>query len=290
MNTLLQDQNKESFIRLLRAQRTAYSNAKKYQIIDLISILIAISPTILLLINYDSQKVTTIIAVIGVVWTLISIFIQSFMEKQTKIGATIQDQFDTSLFKLEPNKILVGNNIEISKLLELSNKYTKDDLNDWYSINIPPQIDNDASVLLAYKCNAIYGKAQRKKYIRFIQIAIFLYYGGMIFLALYKNTGLFDLAILLAPSIPALVFGTYTIKAQNGIIDTYEKINNTVGEMYEQYKLNSINPSKIELRQIQDLFYTQRLISNKVPDWFYRLFKTKTEELVNESIRIITTE
>jgi hypothetical protein len=49
-------------------------------------------------------------------------------------------------------------------------------------------------------------------------------------------------------------------------------------------------PSGFELRQIQDLFYTQRLISNKVPDWFYRIFRTKTEGIADEAIEIMIKE
>ena len=117
MNSLLEDQNKEPLLRLLKAQNSAYSKAKRYQVIDVISILIALSPTVLL---YFDLNHATLVAVIGVVWTLISIFSQILIERETKIGAVIQDQFDTNLFKIERNEILVGDEVEISKILELS--------------------------------------------------------------------------------------------------------------------------------------------------------------------------
>lgn len=299
MNTLLQDQNTEPFVRLLRAQRIAYNVAKKYLIVDFISLLIALSPTILFLISFEEvepnevsgmTKATAVIAVIGVLWTLLSIYAQTLMDRQTKVGAIIQDQFDTLLFKLDRNSILIESGIEISHIVELSEKYKKDDLNNWYSIQIPSDIENDASVLLAYKCNAIYGKSLRKKYIYFIRLALFLYYGTLICLSLKNNTGTFDSILLLAPSIPALVFATLTIKAQKGIINTYDRISILVEQMFNEYKINHLIPSKVELRQIQDLFYIQRLIPYKVPTWFYRLFKVKTEELVNKSIEIMTKE
>lgn len=297
MNTLLKDQNNSSFIRLLKAQRVAYDNAKKYQFIDLVSIIIALSPAILFQFEFKEvqpnemsgiAKATSIIAVIGVLWTIISIFAQTFIDKQTKIGAILQDQFDTKLFQLDKNEILIEKWIETSQIVALSKKYSKNDLNNWYSISIPNTIDHNASVLLAYKCNTIYAKAQRKKYVLFIQTMIFLYYGGLFGLSLFYKTIVFDLLLLFAPSIPALVFTTLTIKEQKNIIITYEKINILVEKMYNEYKINKTIPKNQELRQIQDLFYTQRLIANKVPNWFYRLFKEKTEEIVNESIAIMT--
>ncbi|MGB1247874.1 MAG: S-4TM family putative pore-forming effector [Chitinophagales bacterium] len=287
MNSLLKDQNKEPLLRLLKAQNSAYSKAKRYQIIDVISILIALSPTVLL---YFDLNHATLVAVIGVIWTLISIFSQILIERETKIGAVIQDQFDTKLFKIDRNEILVGDEIEISKILELSKPNKNDDLTNWYSTKISDNLSHETAVLLAYKCNAIWGKSQRKQFILFIKIMIVLYYGGMIALSLYKNTGLFDLVVWLAPSIPALVFGTSTIKAQNGIVTTYNKINKLVDKLFRDLKDNQNVPTKVELRQIQDLFYTQRLIANKVPDWFYKLFRNRTEGIVDEAIEIMIKE
>jgi hypothetical protein len=301
MNTLLKDQNSKPLIRLLKAQRIAYDNAKQYQFIDLISVLIALTPTALLFIDFkevdpnlsemsEMSKITSIIAVIGVLWTLLSIFAQSIMDRQTKVGAIIQDQFDSTLFKLDRNKILVEKWIETSQIVSLSKKYKKEDLKDWYSINIPNNIDNDASVLLAYKCNAIFAKSQRKKYVIFIQTMIFLYYGSLLSLSLINEIVVFDLILLFAPSTPALIFATLTIKAQKGILSNYEKINDLVENLFSEYKTAKKVSSKSELRQIQDLFYTQRLIANKVPTWFYKILKNNTEDIVNESISIMTTE
>lgn len=287
MNNLIEEQNEPKYIRLLRAQRVAYSRAKKYFAFDIVSILIAFSPTVLLTLNLNHAN---IVAVIGVFWTIISIFSQIFMERQTRRGAMIQDQFDTTLFGLDWNHVLVGEIPETSTVISLSNKYRKDDLNDWYSLEIPKTIDKEAAVLLAYKCNAVWGIAQRRQYILFIKIMIFLYYGGMVFLSIYKNTGLFDLAIWLAPSIPALVFGISTIKLQMGIIDACEKINKIVDELYKNYKNSNILPTNVELRQIQDLFFTQRLIPNKVPDWFYAIFRNKNANLADDTVRVLANE
>lgn len=287
MNSILEDQNKEPLLRLLKAQNSAYSKAKRYQFIDVISILIALTPTVLL---YFDLNHATLIAVIGVVWTLISIFSQVLIERETRIGAVIQDQFDTTLFKIERNEILVGDEIEISRILELSKPNKNDDLSDWYSTKIEPNLKHEMAVLLAYKCNAIWGKSQRRQFVYFVKIMIVVYYGGMIALSLYKNTGLFDLVVWLAPSIPALVFGTTTIKAQNGIINTYERINKLIDSLYRKLKLSQKVPSAVELRQIQDLFYTQRLIPNKVPDWFYRVFRKRTEGIADEAIQIMINE
>jgi hypothetical protein len=287
MNRLIEEQNELKYLRLLNAQRIAYSNAKRLLFFDIISILIAFSPTFLLALDLN---LANIIAVIGVFWTIISIFSQVFIERQTRTGAVIQDEFDTMLFGLKWNHVLVGEKIETSSILALSKKYRKDDMKDWYSLEIPKNIEKEAAVLLAYKCNAIWGIDQRKKYIIFIKTMIIIYYGGMMGLSIYKNIGLYDMSMWLAPSIPALVFGISTIKLQNGIIEACLKINKVVDQLFDEYKTTAKIPTKVELRQIQDLFFTQRLIPNKVPDWFYAIFKSHHSKIADETIKIMVNE
>jgi hypothetical protein len=297
-NTLLQDQNKDQYLRLLCAQREAYRRAKKVQVIDFISLLIALFPTVLLFIdlgvdekgNNINRQTLSLVAVIGVFWTVGSVFAQMWMDKQTKLGATIQDKFDTKLFNLESNAVLIDSHIDTSKIIELGRKYNKEDMKNWYSINIPPTVHNDASVLLAYLCNGIFGKSQRNNYIGFIALLIFLYYGGFIVYSLIENVGIFDFTLFIAPSIPALIYASITIQAQWSIIKTYEKIITLAEKKYLDYKINDELPTKQELRQIQDLFYTQRLVSNKIPTWFYRIMKGRAENLVDDSIKALTTD
>lgn len=287
MNRLIEEQNELKYLRLLNAQRIAYSIAKKFVFFDIISILIAFSPTFLLALDLNHAK---IIAVIGVFWTIISIFSQVFMERQTRIGAVIQDEFDTMLFGLKWNHVLVGDKIETSSILAFSKKYSKDDLKDWYSLEIPKNIHKEAAVLLAYKCNAVWGINQRKQYIIFIKIMIIIYYASMIGLSIFKNIGIYDFALWLAPSIPALVFGISTVKLHEGIIEACTKINKVVNQLFTEYKRTAKVPTEVELRQIQDLFFTQRLIPNKVPDWFYKIFKSQNSKIADETVKIMVNE
>ena len=63
MNNIQKRQNDEDLLRYLKAQRVAYSHAKNYQFVDLISVGIAIVPPVLILFEIDKAE---LIAVIGV--------------------------------------------------------------------------------------------------------------------------------------------------------------------------------------------------------------------------------
>ena len=235
MNQILKDQNKEDFLRLLKAQRIAYSYAKMYQVIDILSILIAIVPPFLLLFNLNHAN---LFAVIGVGWTILSIFSDVWRKQETKVGAIIQEEFDTRLFKIEWNSILVGIKMDTDKIISLSKKYKKNDLCDWYSTSIKEQLPHPIAVLLCFKHNSIWGKQQRKKYSNSMIWIIGIYYGLMVLLCIYKNTGLFDFAVWIAPSIPFLVYGISTIKNQGEIIKEYTRIGITVDNSIEADKSN----------------------------------------------------
>lgn len=298
MNNIINKQDDTDCIRYLKAQRVAYDHAKNYQFIDLISIIIAIAPTIL--IWYIPEKSTEltegqpsfdpleILIAFGVVWTLISVYTDIYRIKKAKIGATIQEMFDTELFRIPWNKVLVGKKIVISKIIELSRDYSKEDLKGWYSTEIKENLPHNIGVLLCYKCNAIWGNGQRDKFIRALNWAFFLYYGIMISFSISQNTGIYDIVIWLAPSLSFLVYIATTIKNQRESIQSHEHINTIIDDFIERFQFEKIEPTKEELRQIQDLFFTQRNNPHQVPNWFYNIFRKKTSGVADETVRIIS--
>lgn len=286
MNSIQNKQNEEGLIKLLKAQRVAYSNAKKIQVIDLISILVALAATAVVIfeLEYANQ-----LAVFGVFWTLISIVSEIYMNEQTRKGAIIQEQFDTELFEIPWNEILVGETNDITSTIQLGRKFggNVEKLKGWYSKEIHLNLKQRIAILMCYKVNSIWGMLQRNKFINFIWIISILYYGGMILLSIYKNTGLYDFSIILAPSLPFLVYVSSTIKTQKEIIINYRVITKAVDSLIEKYKTDKEEPRTYQLRQIQDLFYTQRRIPHKVPNWFYNLFRNRTNGLVDEALQSI---
>lgn len=284
MNNILAEQNSETSIKLLKAQRIAYDKAKNYQIVDLVSILIAVVPPVLILNNLNYANY---LSVIGVFWTGIAISSEIARKEITKLGATIQEQFDVELFKLPWNRVLVMDKIEVNKIIELSREYKKEDLKDWYSKEVDNSIEHLIAVLLHYKTNIIWGSSLRDKYNSFLVFCLLFYYGGSIAISIYKNTGIFDFSVWIAPSLPFLVYCITTIKNQKEIIERYKDISKSINKFIDNYIAKKETPSENLLRQIQDLFFIQRLNPHKIPNWFYSMHRKKTEGVADEAIRLI---
>ncbi len=85
-------QNEEHFINLLKAQQVTYSQTKRLHFIDVVSIIIAVS---LPLIAYFYKQVIITISAIGVIWTIVYLLSDIFRKRKTIEGAKIQEQFDT---------------------------------------------------------------------------------------------------------------------------------------------------------------------------------------------------
>lgn len=281
MNNIINEQNNPYFIELLKAQRIAYSQCKKFQIFDVISILMAILFPLLTLIKPQYQNH---INAFGVLWTVAYLLTELYRKSKTTQGATIQEQFDTELYGLSWNKILCKNKINLDTIQDLSSKYKYEDLQNWYSIKIDNSLPKEIAIILCQRINFSWEINQRKKFVSFLSIITILYYLIYIVTGFAKNIGFFDLLIILSPSIPFLVFSVQNILSLRSHINSKNDTLNYIDSELDNYKTSRITPTLEQLRQIQDTIFTERTVTEKVPDWFYKLNKSTNEKFIDNLI------
>lgn len=284
MNRILEKQNKPNFINYLKAQRVAYSQCKIYHVFDFISLLIAI---VLPIIGFNNNEYVNYLGAFGVLWTAVYLVSENYRRKKTEQGAKIQEQFDTELFELPWNNILCKDKVNSDIQFDLAQNYNKNDLENWYSNEVDKSIPHPIAVLLCQRINFSWELKLRKLYVLFLVIVVVAYYGTFIGLSIAYNLGLYDVLLLIAPSLSFLIYGVQnslslknTIKLKN---DTLKQID----KLLERYGENKIIPKTSILRQIQDIIFTERSVPVKIPDWFYRLFKSSNEERTDSIIKSI---
>lgn len=281
MNDIITRQNNPNFIELLKAQRVAYSQCKRFQFFDVVSIIIAILFPILTLKFPEYQNT---INAFGVIWTASYLLTEVYRKNKTTQGAIIQEQFDTELFNLKWNEVLCKDKTNIDTIKELSAKYTKSDLSNWYSTKIRNSNPNEIATLLCQRINFSWEITQRQKFVFFLSFLAILYYGIYVVVGFKNNIGFFDLLVILSPSISFLVYSALNVISLNSHIKSKNETLKFIDKELEKYKLNRIIPSTETLRQIQDVIFTERTVPEKVPDWFYRLNKSKNENLIDDLI------
>lgn len=281
MNNIITEQNNPNLIELLKAQRIAYSQCKRFQFFDVISILIAITFPLIALIKPEYQNP---INAFGVLWTVAYLLTELYRKSKTTQGATIQEQFDTELYGLSWNNILCKSKVNVDTIQELSSKYKKNDLQNWYSTKIDNSLPREIAIILCQRINFSWEINQRKKFVGFLSVITAVYYLIYIVIGFTQNIGFFDLLILLSPSIPFLVFSVQNILSLRSHIKSKNETLNFIDAELENYKANRSIPSSENLRQIQDTIFTERTVPEKVPDWFYRLNKTTNEKFIDNLI------
>jgi len=168
-------QNSQESIDLLIAQRYYYSRAKKFRNPRLyISIILAASSP---LIVHKWPEYIFMLGIIGGLWTIVAYFIKICFENSNVIrAATIQEEFDTSLYKLPWNRILVGKKVTPEEINLAKRKFKENVslLKDWYGnlLGVPYPFD----IILCQRSNLVWDWRLKKSYSFFIFAGIAIYF------------------------------------------------------------------------------------------------------------------
>ncbi len=282
MNDITTRQNNSNLIELLKAQRIAYSQCKKFQIFDVVSVIIAILFPLLTLKYPNCQNA---INAFGVLWTASYLLTEVYRKNKTTQGAIIQEQFDTELYNIKWNEVLCKDKASIDTIQDLASKYSKNDLQNWYSTKIDNTLPNEISILLCQRINFSWEISQRQKFVTFLSVIAILYYGIYIVIGFKNNVGFFDLLVMLSPSISFLVYSVLNVISLRSHVKSKNETLKFIDRELENFKQSRTSlPTSETLRQIQDVIFTERTVPEKVPDWFYRLNKSKNENFIDNLI------
>ena len=273
----IDQQNSEKNIRLLSSQRYYYTLAKKNRILKLFctTVLVVFSPLILLL--FPSAKDT--LCFVGAIGIILTFIIDFFENSNIKRAANIQEQYDTELFGMDWNEILLGAKESIEIIITGDKKFNGDKkkLYNWHGDL--SGIDYPYNVLICQRSNLVWDWRLRKKFaiIMLVLLGLILGFGisiGLITKLIFKTY----LMGIFIPSIPAIFFGLK--EAIEHFRISYEKTSlmNLTNSLIEK---NFIPNS--DLRQIQDKIYGLRIRSALVPDWFYKKYRTDYEQNLSNS-------
>lgn len=283
MNEIQVTQNKVEFIQLLTAQRNAYSKAKKYQIIEVIALLLSIALPFRTMFD---KNLTKNLFLFGFIWLLFYLTLEYFRKKRILQGAKIQEEFDTRLFKLPWNTIKCDNKVKSETKVKLADKDQSGDFKNWYSTEITNEIPHNIAVLLCQRINCSWELDLRRKFLFFLLSLAFIYYLIMVLFSIYTDYNIYEFLLFISPSSAFIV---YIIKNGRAFKNQYDRKNNVLEKIdgiLEGLPEGSL-PSIETLRQLQDEIFQSRIVSENIPDWFYKRFKNNNENMTDKIIRNI---
>lgn len=283
-NNIFEIQNKQENIQKLAAQKTLYSYAKRQLglfLILSIPVTILLSLATFFLKKYSVADISLYAACYSITLAFFDlVYFTPRINHFKKSAAGIQELFDTSVYAMEWNSILIGNMPDSEDIIEHSkNKNQKhyENLKNWY---FPSAVDlsNETSILLCQKMNCTYDKKLKNGYMN-----MFYVFSAILFILLFilsisiKITVLSLLSQIIAPFMPLFIF---TIKLRHDVNNhtlSITHIYRVITTMLDRLKNKQAPVTYSSLRQIQDAIYFCRVNSPLVFDWFYKI-KRKTFE------------
>lgn len=289
-NYILETQNKSFHIDQLLAQKKIYSNAKILQGI-LIFITIPL-PIILALIIKTYPNIIDETKWIFILYLLIASFsekaLESLIDRNKKLAASIQETFDTEVLKIEINETLNTASID-REIIRAKSKKSKtnskkvEKVTNWYSLNLKGLKTNIASIL-CQRTNIYYDFSVRKRYNWLMRFFVFMTFIILLCISLENDITLKSFLIeVIIPSIPVFMFAYKEINTNTESIDNLEHLKKLIEQTLDKINIHS-SIDKTLLRKIQDRIYTNRNLSPLVPDLIYRIIRPKLEDEMNYSV------
>ena len=282
-NDITYRQNREESIDMLAAQRQLYREGKAF------GYLTAVFTVALPLLCCGAQAVLQSGAILDAVFSLISIascFAGVILSTPTKqavfAAALIQQQFDLYVYGMEWDNRLFGENKDMDAVIsEKSRKYMKkggyiQELKNWYMEEIGELEPWDA-IFACQKTNVCWDVRLKEHYRRAACIAIFLCIGGVLWIGIAQNESITDFLGRLVYICPLLYWLSSTVKGLNENIRTLKDLGQT---------MDGIHGVDMDfLYSMQKGIYEHRKSECLVPDWFYKYFRSRNEDIARRMIR-----
>lgn len=288
-------QNTENNIQLLCAMRHFYDVAKRIKgFIFFISVLLPLTymayrfmtNIMKIELGYDKLMIS-----VGLVWMIIMYFLERFAEGYIAKGTKVQEKFDTNIFDLPVNEVLVLEDVSEEDIYDGASAYkgNKDTLMDWYGSSTS-SAPHYLKVLIAQRMNIIWGNELKKKYQLLVQIILILIAICGLFIAIYLNMNFIESVLfLLLPLMPLFYLGLKTLHSLTKQIGQNKSIDKKILSDCSQFEKVGIENIKVRCRLYQNYIFTEnRLRTVMIPSWFYWLYRNNTNnKLVETNNRLL---
>ncbi|WP_316799654.1 S-4TM family putative pore-forming effector [Pedobacter frigidisoli] len=281
MNDIKTRQELPENMRLLKAQRVIYADAKKvYRLQLTITIVVVIFLNFIKLLakNFWQEDLTAWVGLISLSITLFDLlFLSGYLSKAKTNGAKVQELFDCSLYGMEWNETNSGEKPESSMIADAEEKYIfnpKAALTNWYHIELEG-LDHEHAVLRCQETNLEYDRKLRYHFKNDCTIICLVVVVGSFLLATMIDITLRSYLInFIMPSLPLIVILIKLIMDNQKAAKSLDDVRKAARKI----RLSNSIPTMAQLRQVQDKLYCSRKDNTLVPENYYQYRRPKLEQ------------
>ncbi|ELY4775213.1 S-4TM family putative pore-forming effector [Cronobacter turicensis] len=289
MNDFFEKQNDPHMLKLLAGQRQIYSDVKSILMIGFCAGVVV--PSILSLIffvmsfypSHTGPWIKTLLTIYGLVFFIINHFIMEHISNCKKKAARIQEEYDTSLFNMEWNDIVVGKKTPVSESIEFAQKYlaTEGDcrLRNWY-LNAPLSVSAPLMVMLCQSKNMGWDAGLKKKTSTLLSVILALNIIMFAITFIFTNPTYLQFIAFVAILLPTYQFYYRYVSENKKSVARADELRILVENTLRQVvKDKAYDKKELEKhsRLVQDQIFNYRATGNPVPDFMHKLNRTKDE-------------
>jgi hypothetical protein len=276
---------------LLRARDRNYRAAKLTQgAVVLLSILL---PIVGVMIGPCYPGVQPYVALSGLVLLLLeTALIDRVQKDRLKLGAKLQEQFDTEVFDLPWDRFVAGARVEPEDVRALAAKplsaTREGHFDNWYEPCVS-QLPLHLARLVCQRTNISYDARLRRKYGGSLLLLTILFGVGLLFVGLAMGLKFPDLLMtLLVPFMPVL---TWALKERLQHTNAAISLTSLGAEWDKIWTLALGGAGEAEItndsRDLQDAIYQHRERSPLVFDWVYYRLRAANEDEAHHAAEVL---
>ena len=294
MNDIPKDQNQEHRLDFLRAQRTYYRRAKRIQTVVLLFALAL--PFISSFWDAEDHEVRPLLALISIGVLLFDIgWATRFQRDWIKTAARIQEQFDTEVFRLGWNQLVVGSKVDPESVRAVTRAPMKsvqrEKLTNWYEQCVG-ELPLPLGRVVCQRTNITYDMRVRKGYARGCLAIAILLFAVFLFRGVHEHL-IFSTLILnvFVPFVPLAAFVLREYRKQSDAVETLTALKSEVEKLWAKALKN---PRSADLdqdsRNLQDAIYRNRTSNTLVYDWVYWLSRKLNEDSAHHAAKTLVVD
>jgi hypothetical protein len=233
-----------------------------------------------ILILKDEQYGLELGALSAIVLVINEFVLEKIQKRNIRLGATIQELFDTKLYQLDWNSSIALELFEVDKRISdgAAKVSKKDKLANWYFFINDHYTNENIEILYAQYSNMDWDANQRKKFQSVLIVLLIITFLALGFFA-WELTFKEAILSIWVHAIPFVLFLSLIIHRNSNLFQRQEQAKT---QIYNYMKDGEI--SKSIIRSIQNTIFKNRLEGDPVPNFIYNWYRKGYENHMKSTV------
>lgn len=280
MNTIARDQDTPEFQRLLMARQRIYSDATRYQILQIaLTVALPVVGAVLALAYPQSRPY---VALYGLIATALDVmWVDRMQRRLLKVAAKISEEFDCALLKMPWNSFVAGKREDAETIDAAARRWSDDasSIAGWY-IGITATARHPMARLVCQRMNLQYDASLRRKYGTYLISGAGILFVTLMIAAVANDLKLIDSAAIAATISPAIFWAIREHFRQSDSAATNEILKGEAETFLDSVRATGCDDAECDKRsrELQDAFFQRRVANPLVLPVVYLLMRNELEK------------